>query len=68
MSMAGLPQNEFRKTENIHFISTSNVVPSVALGKSIARDLQGIIKRSIDITALFEIVINVSFMLNCCIT
>jgi hypothetical protein len=68
MSMAGLPRNEFRKTENIHFISTSNVVPSVALGKSIARDLQGIIKRSIDITGLFEIVINVSFMLNCCRT
>ena len=41
LSLAGLPRNEIRKTENIHFVSTSNVVPSVALGKSIARDLRG---------------------------
>jgi hypothetical protein len=27
--------------ENMHFLSTSNVVPSVPLGKSIASDLQG---------------------------
>ncbi|XP_028393607.1 uncharacterized protein LOC114517954 [Dendronephthya gigantea] len=40
MSMAGLTRKEFRKMENIHFLSTSNIVPSVALGKSIARDLE----------------------------
>jgi hypothetical protein len=41
MSFAGLPRREIRKIENIHFLSTSNVVPSVPLGKSIASDLQG---------------------------
>ncbi len=44
MSMAGLPRDEFRKTENIHFLSTSNIVSSVALGTSTARDLKGIFK------------------------
>jgi hypothetical protein len=47
MSMVGLPRHEFRKTENIHFLSTSNIVPSIPLGKSIARDLQGIYKNEL---------------------
>ena len=46
LSLAGPPRNEFRKTENIHFVSTSNVVPSVALGESIAHDLRGKIKKN----------------------
>ena len=41
MSLAGLPRKEIRKIENIHFLGTSNIVPSVPLGKSIANDLQG---------------------------
>lgn len=42
MSLAGLPRKEIRKIENIHFLATSNIVPSVPLGKSIASDLEGI--------------------------
>ena len=41
ISFAGLPQKEERKIENIHFLATSNVVPSAPLGKSIAEDLKG---------------------------
>ena len=42
MSFAGLQRKEMRKTENIHFLGTSNIVPSLPLGKSIANDLEGI--------------------------
>ena len=42
MSFAGLLRKEMRKTEHIHFLGTSNIVPSVPLGKSIANDLKGI--------------------------
>lgn len=41
MTFAGLPRKEFRKAENIHFLATSSIVPSVPLGRSIASDLQG---------------------------
>ena len=39
MTFAGLPRKEFRKVENIHFLATSNIVPSVPLGRSIVSDL-----------------------------
>lgn len=41
MSFAGLLRKDIRKTENIHFLGTSNIVPSVPLGQSIANDLKG---------------------------
>ena len=41
MSLAGLGRKEFRKIENIHFLATSNIVPSFPLGKSVAGDLKG---------------------------
>ena len=41
MTFAGLPRNEARKLENIHFLSTSNIVSSVSLGKALAKDLKG---------------------------
>ena len=42
MFLAALPRKEISKFSNIHFISASNLVDSVELGKEIAKDLKGI--------------------------
>lgn len=41
MFLASLPRKEISKFSNIHFISASNLVSSVELGKEIATDLKG---------------------------
>ena len=41
MFLAALPRKDISKFSNIHFISASNLVNSVELGKEIAKDLTG---------------------------
>lgn len=41
MVMAGLPQREARKFENIHLLTASNIVNSSNLGQALAKDLKG---------------------------
>ena len=41
MVMAGLPQREARKFENIHLLTASNIVNSSDLGQTLAKVLKG---------------------------